>query len=76
MDRLQKKAASTSCAGRCASPACGTHHPPDCAQDRRWDTDTLTVQLKNYVLLSPEAINLDDANRIKLQQIANAEPLA
>ena len=40
------------------------------------DTDTLTVQLKNYVLLSPEAINLDDTNRIKLQQIANAEPLA
>ena len=28
------------------------------------------------MLLSPEAINLDDANRIKLQQIANAEPLA
>jgi 16S rRNA G966 N2-methylase RsmD len=27
------------------------------------DTETLTVQLKNYVLLSPEAINLDDANR-------------
>jgi adenine-specific DNA-methyltransferase len=28
------------------------------------------------VLLSPEAINLDDANRAKLQAIANAEPLA
>ena len=38
--------------------------------------ETLTVRLNNYVLLSPEAINLDDANRIKLQQIANAEPLA
>ena len=38
--------------------------------------ETLSVRLKNYVLLSPEAINLDDANRIKLQQIANAEPLA
>ena len=38
--------------------------------------ETLTVVLKNYVLLSPEAINLDDANRIKLQQIANQEPLA
>ena len=31
---------------------------------------------KNYVLLSPEAINLDDVNRLKLQQVANAEPLA
>jgi adenine-specific DNA-methyltransferase len=38
--------------------------------------ETLTVKLKNYVLLSPEAINLDDANRIKLQAIANQEPLA
>lgn len=38
--------------------------------------ETLTVKLKNYVLLSPEAINLDDANRIKLQAVANTEPLA
>lgn len=38
--------------------------------------ETLTVKLKNYVLLSPEAINLDEANRAKLQAIANAEPLA
>lgn len=38
--------------------------------------ETLTVWLKNYVLLSPEAINLDEANRAKLQAIANAEPLA
>ena len=38
--------------------------------------ETLTVRLKNYVLLSPEAINLDEANRVKLQAIANAEPLA
>jgi adenine-specific DNA-methyltransferase len=36
----------------------------------------LTVKLKNYVLLSPEAINLDDANRQALQQVANKEPLA
>lgn len=38
--------------------------------------ETLTVKLKNYVLLSPEAINLDEANRAKLQGIINAEPLA
>lgn len=38
--------------------------------------ETLTVRLKNYVLLSPEAINLDEANRVKLQGIVNAEPLA
>ncbi|MGV0984658.1 MAG: site-specific DNA-methyltransferase [Limnohabitans sp.] len=39
-------------------------------------TETLTVKLKNYVLLSPEAINLDDTNRQALQQVANKEPLA
>ena len=39
-------------------------------------TETLTVTLKNYVLLSPEAINLDDANRQKLQAVINKEPLA
>ncbi len=38
--------------------------------------ETLNVKLKNYVLLSPEAINLDDANRLKLQAVINQEPLA
>jgi adenine-specific DNA-methyltransferase len=40
------------------------------------DEVELSVMLKNYVLLSPEAINLDDDNRQKLQAIANREPLA
>jgi len=43
---------------------------------RRGEEDELTVSLKNYVLLSPEAINLDDANRQALQAVANKEPLA
>jgi adenine-specific DNA-methyltransferase len=38
--------------------------------------ETLTITLDNYVLLSPEAINLDEANRQKLQAIINTEPLA
>lgn len=38
--------------------------------------EKLTVALKNYVLLSPEAINLDDANRSKLQAVMNADPLS
>ncbi|RXZ43838.1 DNA methyltransferase [Crenobacter cavernae] len=38
--------------------------------------ETLAVTLDNYVLLSPEAINLDEANRGKLQAVMNAEPLA
>lgn len=39
-------------------------------------SETLVVQLDNYVLLSPEAINLDEANRVKLQAVINREPLA
>jgi adenine-specific DNA-methyltransferase len=38
--------------------------------------ETLMVSLNNYVLLSPEAINLDDANRAKLQAVMNQDPLA
>ncbi|MDP4301731.1 site-specific DNA-methyltransferase [Leptothrix discophora] len=38
--------------------------------------EKLTVSLKNYVLLSPEAINLDEANRVKLQAVMNKDPLA
>jgi adenine-specific DNA-methyltransferase len=51
-----------------------TMHPVQ--RSRTAHEETLTVKLKNYVLLSPEAINLDDANRAKLQAVANAEPLA
>ncbi len=40
------------------------------------ENETLTVELANYVLLSPEAINLDEANRVKLQAVINQEPLA
>ena len=76
MDRLKKKGGIDKLRGqvRFSSLQYLTIHP--IAHKTDGDTDTLTVQLKNYVLLSPEAINLDDANRAKLQQVANAEPLA
>ncbi|TDK89963.1 DNA methyltransferase [Mycolicibacterium mucogenicum] len=38
--------------------------------------EALAVKLQNYVLLSPEAINLDQANRAKLRDVMNSEPLA
>lgn len=38
--------------------------------------DTIEIELENYVLLSPEAINLDEDNRKKLQKIINEDPLA
>jgi adenine-specific DNA-methyltransferase len=76
MDRLKKKGGIDKLRGqiRFSSLQYLTIHPVQRAT--AGETDTLTVQLKNYVLLSPEAINLDNANRAKLQEVANREPLA
>ena len=38
--------------------------------------EDLSFSIANYVLLSPEALNLDEANRDKLQKVINADPLA
>ena len=40
------------------------------------DLDTLTVELDNYVLLSPEALPLDDKNKKKLSKVISEDPLA
>lgn len=45
-------------------------------RERRGDAESLSVSIANYVLLSPEALNLDEANREKLQKVMNADPLA
>jgi adenine-specific DNA-methyltransferase len=92
MDRLKKKGGLDKLRGqvRFSSLQYLTIHPvergaltPTLSQGEREETpqgepaqETLTVRLKNYVLLSPEAINLDDANRVKLQAVINQEPLA
>ena len=39
-------------------------------------SETITVELQNYILLSPDALNLDDEAREPLLQLANTEPLA
>ena len=77
LDRLRKKGNSVEKLRgqvRFSSLQYLTLHPIE--RTMRGSEEALTVRLKNYVLLSPEAINLDDANRAKLQQVANAEPLA
>jgi adenine-specific DNA-methyltransferase len=38
--------------------------------------ESLEVNLKNYILLSPDAINLDEKNRAALQNVMNKDPLA
>lgn len=76
MDRLKKKGGIDKLRGqvRFSSLQYLTIHP--ITRKAAGAQETLTVRLKNYVLLSPEAINLDEANRAKLQAVANQEPLA
>ena len=83
MDRLKKKGGIDKLRGqvRFSSLQYLTIHPIErkasaVISGDRGAQETLTVKLKNYVLLSPEAINLDDANRLKLQAVINQEPLA
>lgn len=43
---------------------------------RHGEKEALTVTLDNYVLLSPDALNLDEANKEKLQKVMNKDPMA
>ena len=76
LDRLKKKGGIDKLRGqvRFSSLQYLTIHPVE--RTRSADDEHLTVKLRNYVLLSPEAINLDDVNRQKLQAVMNQEPLA
>ena len=86
MDRLKKKGGAEKLRGqvRFSSLQYLTIYPitrkaltPTLSQgEREQNKEALTISLKNYVLLSPEAINLDEANREKLQAVINQEPLA
>lgn len=46
------------------------------ARSRDDEGESLAVNLQNYILLSPDAINLDEKNRAALQHVMNTEPLA
>jgi len=45
-------------------------------REKQEDGESLTVEIDNYVLLSPDALNLDEANRQKLQKVVNKDPMA
>ena len=45
-------------------------------RERGSDKESLTVGIDNYVLLSPDALNLDEANRQKLERIVSSDPTA
>jgi len=76
LDRLRKKGGIEKLRGhvRFSTLQYVTIHPV--VRTRGGDEEHLHVRLDNYVLLSPEAINLDESNRAKLHKVMNAEPLA
>lgn len=45
-------------------------------RQRESGKENLVVEIDNYVLLSPDALNLDEANRQKLQKLIHKDPLA
>ena len=75
LDRLKKKGADR-LAGEVRFSSLQYLEGAVTARKQVGDGEQLTVDLRNYVLLSPEAINLDDKNRIALQKVMNDEPLA
>lgn len=77
LDRLKKKG------GKAAQLAGQVHFSSlqflktyPAVRRREGEQETISVKLANYILLSPDAINLDEQNRKQLQQVMNAEPLA
>lgn len=78
MDRLKKKGGLEKLRGtvRFSSLQYLTVKPVRRVLGAEGGDETLTVELANYVLLSPEAINLDEANRHKLAGLIAREPLA
>ncbi|WFP15565.1 site-specific DNA-methyltransferase [Citricoccus muralis] len=75
LDRIKKKGADK-LAGQVRFSSLQYLEATVPAREVSGSDELLTVDLKNYVLLSPEAINLDDKNRSALQQVMNEDPLA
>ncbi|MGN6706958.1 MAG: site-specific DNA-methyltransferase [Rhodanobacter sp.] len=76
LDRLRKKGGIEKLRGQVRFSSLQYLTIKPVRRTRSGEEETLRVTLDNYVLLSPEAINLDDDNRRKLLKVANAEPLA
>ena len=76
LDRLRKKGGIEKLRGQVRFSSLQYLTLKPIRRARGAEGETVTVVLDNYVLLSPEAINLDEANRAKLHKVMNAEPLA
>lgn len=76
LDRLRKKGGIEKLRGQVRFSSLQYLTVKPIRRDRGGDGESLRITLDNYVLLSPEAINLDEENRKKLVRVMNAEPLA
>lgn len=76
LDRLKKKGGIEKLRGQVRFSSLQYLTVKPVHRERSGDGEQLRVTLDNYVLLSPEAINLDEDNRKKLHKVMNAEPLA
>ncbi|NUR21630.1 site-specific DNA-methyltransferase, partial [Frateuria sp.] len=76
LDRLKKKGGIEKLRGQVRFSSLQYLMVKPIRRERLDGSEQLHVSLHNYVLLSPEAINLDDDNRQKLVRVMNAEPLA
>jgi adenine-specific DNA-methyltransferase len=76
LDRLRKKGGIEKLRGQVRFSTLQYLTVKPVRRQRSGENDQLHVTLDNYVLLSPEAINLDEENRKKLHKVMNAEPLA
>ncbi len=76
LDRLKKKGSLEKLAGEVRFSSLQYLQAHVAERTASGDEEQLLVVLDNYVLLSPDAINLDEKNRAALQEIMNAEPLS
>lgn len=76
LDRLKKKGTLEKLAGEVRFSSLQYLQASVVSRKVVGDEEEIRVVLDNYVLLSPEAINLDEKNRGALQDVMNVEPLA
>lgn len=76
LDRLKKKGGIEKLRGQVRFSSLQYLTLGPILRERAGDGETLRVSLANYVLLSPEMVNLDEDNRARLQKVLANEPLA
>jgi adenine-specific DNA-methyltransferase len=76
LDRLKKKGEVAKLAGSVRFSSLQYLQAHVSLRKRASESEEIRVVLDNYVLLSPDAINLDEKNRASLQEVMNSEPLA